>query len=279
VKFSVVIVDYASWPFTLRCLESLYQTGYAGFEVVIVDNDQAEPPELPPAVNLIRNKKNLGFARACNQGISASRGDLVVLVNPDTIVEGDFFQRVQSFFDENPAAGVAGPRVLDADGSLQLSARKDVSMISGLLGRTSVLTRLFPENSLVKRQFPAVNAQDRPVAVDWVSGACMTIRRATLDEVGLLDERFFMYFEDTDLCRRVREAGWSVYYLPQIEVAHQAGRSTRSRPCAIWRLHKSAFLYHRKHGDHGPLNLYSLIVLLGLSGRALAKLLLAGRRS
>jgi N-acetylglucosaminyl-diphospho-decaprenol L-rhamnosyltransferase len=279
VKFSVVIVNYASWPLTLGCLESLYQTGYAGFEIVIVDNDQAEPPELSPTVNLIRNKKNLGFARACNQGISASRGDLVVLVNPDTIVEEDFFQRVQSFFDENPAAGVAGPRVLDADGSLQLSARKDVSIISGLLGRTSLLTRLFLGSSLVKRQFPAVSAQDRPVAVDWVSGACMTIRRATLDDVGLLDERFFMYFEDTDLCRRVREAGWSVYYIPQIEVAHQAGSSTRSRPRAIWRLHKSAFLYHRKHGDHGPLNLYSLIVLLGLSGRALAKLLLAGRRS
>ena len=81
-----------------------------------------------------------------------------------------------------------------------------------------------------------------------------------------------MYFEDADLCRRVREAGWSVYYLPQVEVVHHAGGSTDSRPRAIWALHKSAFLYHRKHGAHGPLNLYSLLVLLGLSGRALAKL-------
>ena len=106
----------------------------------------------------------------------------------------------------------------------------------------------------------------------------MALRRRVVQEIGLLDERFFMYFEDADLCRRAREAGWSVYYLPRVEVTHQAGGSTRSRPRAIWRLHKSAFIYHRKHGDHGPLNLYSLLVLIGLSGRALAKLLLAGRR-
>src|SRR5215210_5846918 len=281
MKFSVVIVNYASWPLTLRCVASFYATGYEDFEGVIVDTDRPEAPELPYPARVIRNKQNLGFARACNQGISASEGDLVVLVNPDTVVERDFFRRMESFLDENPAAGAAGPRILDPDGSLQLSARKDVSMVSGFLGRTSVLTRLFPESSLVKSQFPAVTARDRPVAVDWVSGACMFVRRKTLDEVGPLDERFFMYFEDTDLCQRIRGAGWAVYYLPQVKVAHQAGSSTRSRLCAIWRLHKSAFLYHRKHGAHGPFNLYSILVLLGLSGRALAKLVasLAGGRS
>jgi N-acetylglucosaminyl-diphospho-decaprenol L-rhamnosyltransferase len=107
----------------------------------------------------------------------------------------------------------------------------------------------------------------------------MAVRRRVLEEIGPLDERFFMYFEDADLCRRAREAGWSVYYLPHIEITHGAGGSTRSRPRAIWRLHKSAFLYHRKHGDHGPLNFYSILVLLGLAGRALAKLGLSLVRS
>jgi N-acetylglucosaminyl-diphospho-decaprenol L-rhamnosyltransferase len=278
MKFSVVIVNYASWPLTLRCVKSLYATGYEGFEVVIVDNDTPEPPELPHPARVIHNEQNLGFARACNQGISASEGDLVVLINPDALVEKDFFRRLEAFFEESPAVGVAGPRVLDADGRVQLTARRELSMISGLLGRTSLLTRLFPSSTLVKKQFPAVTELTGPTAVDWVSGACMVVRRRALDEVGLLDERFFMYFEDADLCRRVREAGWFVYYLPGIEVTHQAGGSTRSRPRAVWRLHKSAFLYHRKHGAHGPLNLYSLLVLLGLSARALAKLLLAGRR-
>jgi GT2 family glycosyltransferase len=272
MKFSVVIVNYASWPLTLRCVESLYATDYEDFEVVIVDNDRPEPPEIPHPARVIRNRVNLGFARACNQGISASSGDLLVLVNPDALVERDFFGRIEAFFDVNPAAGVAGPRVLDTDGRVQLSARRELSMVSGLLGRTSLLTRLFPSSTLVKKQFPAVTELTGPTAVDWVSGACMIVRRSALEEVGPLDERFFMYFEDADLCRSVREAGWSVYYLPEIEVTHQAGGGTRSRPHAIWRLHKSAFLYHRKHGAHGPFNLYSLLVLLGLSVRALAKL-------
>jgi GT2 family glycosyltransferase len=253
-------------------VESLYATDYEDFEVVIVDNDRPEPPEIPHPARVIRNRENLGFARACNQGISASSGDLLVLVNPDALVERDFFGRIEAFFEVNPAAGVAGPRVLDTDGRVQLSARRELSMVSGLLGRTSLLTRLFPSSTLVKKQFPAVTELTGPTAVDWVSGACMIVRRSALEEVGPLDERFFMYFEDADLCRSVREAGWSVYYLPEIEVTHQAGGGTRSRPHAIWRLHKSAFLYHRKHGAHGPFNLYSLLVLLGLSVRALAKL-------
>jgi N-acetylglucosaminyl-diphospho-decaprenol L-rhamnosyltransferase len=272
VKFSVVIVNYASWPLTVRCVESLYATGYGDFEVVIVDNDLPEPPAFPHPARVIRNPRNVGFARACNQGIAASEGDVVVLANPDTVVQQDFFQRVEDFFDENPSVGVAGPKVLNPDGSLQLTARRELSMMSGILGRTSFLARLFPKSSLVKNQFPAVTELTLPTAVDWVAGACMVIRRRTLAEIGTLDERFFMYFEDADLCRRVREATWLVYYLPEVEVVHKSGGSSPSRPRAIWDLHKSAFLYHRKHGAHGLLNLYSLLVLLGLAARALTKL-------
>jgi N-acetylglucosaminyl-diphospho-decaprenol L-rhamnosyltransferase len=275
LKFSVLIVNYASWPLTVRCVESLYQTGYEDLEVVVVDNDCVEPPELPPGVRLIRNPENLGFARASNRGIAATSGDLVVLINPDSLVEGGFFEKVGAFFGENPSVGIAGPRILDEDGELQLSARREISPVSGLLGRTSLLTRLFPKSSLVKRQFPAVTSLEAPTNVDWVSGACMVLRRSAVEQVGAFDERFFMYFEDADLCRRAREADWSVSYLPHVEVVHETGGSSRSRPKAIWLLHKSAFLYHRKHGAHGPLNLYSLLVLLGLSARALAKLIVS----
>jgi GT2 family glycosyltransferase len=100
----------------------------------------------------------------------------------------------------------------------------------------------------------------------------MVIRGDTLREIGRLDERFFMYFEDADLCRRARAAGWLVYYLPHIEIIHQTGASSRSKPRAIWLLHKSAFLYHRKHGAHGPVGLFSAVVLAGLTLRAFAKL-------
>ena len=275
MKFSVLIVNYDSWPYTLRCIDSLCATGYKDFEVVIVDNEGGAVPEIPRPVHLIRNSENVGFARACNQGISASYGEYVVFMNPDAIVKKDFFEGLNKFFGESPKVGVAGPRIVDGNGNLQLSARKELSFVSGLVGRTSLLTRLFPKSLLVKRFFPAVGL-DSPTAVDWVSGACMIVRRRILEQIGPMDERFFMYFEDADLCRRAREAGWLVYYLPQVEVLHHTGASSRShlhaRLKAIWNLHKSAFLYHRKYGSHGPLQLYSLLTLLGLCIRGLVKL-------
>jgi N-acetylglucosaminyl-diphospho-decaprenol L-rhamnosyltransferase len=195
-----------------------------------------------------------------------------MFINPDTLVEGDFFESLEKFLDENPRAGVAGPMIVDAEGDVQLTARKELSFVSGFLGRTSLLTRLFPKNPLVKRLFPAAEMLTGPAVVDWISGTCMTVRRQTLDEIGPMDERFFMYFEDADLCRRAQGASWLVYYLPQVKVLHHSGVSSRNRPRAIWDLHKSAFLYHRKHGSHGPLGLYSILTLVGLVGRALVKL-------
>ena len=272
MKFSVVTVNYRSWSYTLRCIDSLYRTGYADFEVVIVDNDQAVPPQIPHPVRLIRNRQNVGFARACNQGSVASRCENVMFLNPDTIVEAGFFESLEKFLDENPGAGVAGPRILDTEGKIQLTARKELNFVSGFLGRTSLLTRLFPKNPLVKRLFPAAEKLVGPTVVDWISGTCMIVRRRTLEEIGPMDERFFMYFEDADLCRRAREAGWLVYYLPQTEIFHHSGASSRNRPRAIWDLHKSAFLYHRKYGPQGPLGLYSLLTLVGLVGRGLTQL-------
>lgn len=278
MKFSVVVVNYQSWPHTLRCVEALLATGYESFEVVVVDNEGGPAPKLPPRTRLIRNPENLGFAHACNQGIAATGGEYVVLINPDTLVEKDFFDDFEAFFAANPGTGIAGPRVIDADGETQLSARKELSFVSGLLGRTSLLTRLLPKSTMVKDMFPAAGELGASTEVDWVSGACMVVRRRTLEEIGVLDERFFMYFEDADLCRRSREAGWSVYYLPRLEVLHLTGASSHSKLTAVWRLHKSAFLYHRKYGPHGPLSLYSTLVFLGLCLRGLAKTLEAVSR-
>ena len=276
MKFSAVIVNYDSWPHTLRCVDSLLRTGYEDLEILVVDNEGGPPPGLPGAAALIQNPVNEGFARACNQGIEASDGDCVILINPDTLVEQDFLDLLKDFFDAEPDAGIAGPRIIDADGRLQLSARREISFISGVLGRTSFLTRLFPESRAVRRMFPAAEASNGPGngpgSIDWVSGACLAVRRSVLEEIGVLDGRFFMYFEDADLCRRSREAGYPVYYLPHIEVLHLTGASSRSKARAIWRLHKSAFLYHRKHGPHGPVGLYSGLVLLGLTVRALLRL-------
>ena len=172
----------------MRCIESLYETGYEDFEVVIVDNDQERtPPEITHPVRLIRSPENVGFARACNRGILASSGEYIVLINPDTLVEKDFFESLEELLDQDPGAGVAGPRIVDGEGNLQLSARKELSLVSGLLGRTSLLTRLFPKNPLVRRLFPATQKLSGPTVVDWVSGACMIIRRQTIEQIGPMD--------------------------------------------------------------------------------------------
>lgn len=272
MKFSVVLVNYRSWPLTLRCIESLTRTDYEDFEVLVVDNEGGTAPKLPRQTRLIQNPDNLGFARACNAGISYSDGKFIVLINPDATVREDFFTRLECFLHRSPETGVIGPKVLDGDGSVQLSARQEISFVSGVLGRTSFLTRLLPESEAVRRLFPAAASPDKPTEVDWVSGACMVLRGAMLEKIGNLDPRFFMYFEDADLCRRARSAGWRVFYLPEVTVTHEAGGSSRSSLKAVWRLHKSAFLYHRKHGPRGPLGLYSIPVLAGLTLRAVVKL-------
>ncbi|CAN5695958.1 glycosyltransferase family 2 protein [soil metagenome] len=275
MRFSVVLVNYESWPLTLRCLESIAATGYEDFEVVVVDNEGKEggpAPDLPPTARVIRNPTNVGFARACNTGIADSGGEYLILINPDTTVEPEFFSHLERFLENKTDVGIVGPKILDTDGAVQLSARREVGFVSGVFGRTSFLTRLFPDSAVVRRLFPAVGSPQKPTEVDWVSGACMVVRKAMLEEIGGMDPRFFMYFEDGDLCRRARAAGLRVLYLPEVEVTHEAGGSSRSSLEAVWRLHKSAFLYHRKHGPRGPLGLYSIPVLAGLSARALAKL-------
>lgn len=272
MRFSAVIVNYASWPLTLGCIASLRAAGGDEAEVLVVDNGGGDPPELPPGVRLIRNARNEGFARACNRGIAASGGEILLLINPDARVLPGFFERAARLFAADPRLGIAGPRITGEDGKLQLSARREITLASGLVGRTSLLTRLLPGSRLVREEFPASADPSRPAEVDWVSGACMLVRRRALEEAGPLDERFFMYFEDADLCRRVRMRGWRVRYEPELEAVHSAGGSSHDRPRAVWLLHKSAFLYHRKHGPRGPFGLLDLLVLFGLVARALAKL-------
>lgn len=279
MRFSVIIVNYHSWPLTLACVASLRATGRDDVEILVVDNDTEAVPDLPAGVHLVRNGENLGLTKAWNRVIPKTAGDLVVLLNPDTVVEEDFFDRVEAFFEGEPLAGVVGPRILNADGELQLSARREISPLSGVLGRTSLLTRLFPKSPLVRNQFPALEDLSGPIEVDWVSGACMVVTRAALERILPFDERFFLYFEDTDLCRRAREAGHPVFYLPGVEVLHQTGGSSRSKPRAIWLLHKSAFLYHRKHSPHGPLGLYSFLTLVGLASRASMRLAISLAKS
>jgi hypothetical protein len=167
----------------------------------------------------------------------------VVLINPDAFIENDFFTKILVYMQNNLSIGILGPKVLDYDGTVQGSARAFPNLLTGFFGRNSYLTKMFPNNPISRANILNLShPKDQSMEVDWVSGACMVIRKEALIRTGHLDERFFMYWEDADLCRRMWENGWKVVYYPKAVVHHQVGQSSRTHPyLTIMHFHKSAF--------------------------------------
>jgi hypothetical protein len=163
-------------------------------------------------------------------------------------------------------AAVAGPRLLNPDGTVQGSARRDPSALTALFGRSAPLTLLFPNNPLSQRELPALSiAGDAPVDVDWLSGACLLVRRTAWEQVGLLDERFFLFWEDADWCLRFRRYGWRVCYVPSAAGTHVIGVSrARRRLGAVLDFHVSAYRYYRKHRLPSVLHPLTMLVGAGL---------------
>ena len=192
-----------------------------------------------PAVTLIANTENLGFARANNQGIRASQGRYVVLLNSDTVVPPGALEALVAFMDAHPEAGVVGPRLLRPDGTPQPYAFGGDPTLGYLLRRGV--------NRLLFRRPLHDWATDAIQEVDWVSGACLMARRAAIDQAGLLDETIFMYFEDNDWCLRIRQAGWKVYYNPQAAITHIGGQSLAQNPAARRAYGDSLRYFYAKH--------------------------------
>lgn len=260
---------------TLRlCLAALF-AGESGVpaQVILVDNASTDGSlagliEAYPTLEIIRNAGNVGFARAVNQGFRTVRGQFAFLLNPDVILQPSAVGRLTEFMASHPRAGVAGPRLLDRDGTVQGSARRDPSVWTALFGRSAPVTRLLPNNPVSRRELPALwVTDDVPVEVDWLSGACLVARRAAWEEVGLLDERFFLFWEDADWCLRFRRAGWGVYYVPTAGGTHLVGISRASRRLGSVRdFHVSAYRYYRKHRAARALHPLMLLVGAGLLG-------------
>ena len=200
-----------------------------------------------PQIKLIANKANRGFAAGHNQAIGASSGRHVLLLNADTIVQEGALETLTKIMDALPRAAVAGPRLLNADGSIQYSCRRFPRFATGLF-RKAPLGRLLPDNRFNREYLMLSWDHSTMRQVDWVSGAAFLLRRSALDEIGLLDEDYFMYCEDVDWCYRARRAGWEVWYIPQAVVAHIHGRSTDQRPFAMsYQFHRSMARFYRKH--------------------------------
>lgn len=225
----VVIVSYNTRQLLDHCLRSLPAACH-GIKVLtyVVDNasrdGSAEMVEREhPAVRLIRNSDNKGFAHANNAALGQCSGRYVVLLNPDTIVRPGALSRLVQFMDETPSAGYCGPKLLNEDGSLQPSARRFPTVLSAAYAILDLQRRRPLSRHTLEMH--AVLDLTGPAPVDWMTGACLLVRRAAIDQVGLLDDGYFMYFEETDWCRRMARAGWQGWYVPDAEVVHFGGRS------------------------------------------------------
>lgn len=280
---SVVLVNYRTDEPLAECLGSLAKTaGGLTLEIIVVDNGGTLRPagfrERFPGVELIENRENVGFARASNQGIRRARGRHVLLLNPDTLVHEGAVQAMVHYLDAHPAIGAVGARLLDPDGTLQYSCRRFPGYFTIFFGRYALLSRLLPGNA-ASRDYLYLDWDHLGVReVDWVSGACLMVRRAVIEEVGPFDEGYFLFVEDMDWCRRIRDAGWSVVYLPDAVVTHAIGVSRGPvPPRVVWARHRGMLRYVRKH-FRPPWPVLALVAT-GLGVRAACLLLANGVRS
>jgi GT2 family glycosyltransferase len=231
-KLSIIIVSYNSLNFLKDCLDSINNNEPSeSFKITVVDNASSDGTiealqKGYPRIKLIENDRNEGFAAANNKAIKSLNSEYILLINSDCQVYAKSIDRLLEFADANKDAGIAGPRIVNSDGSVQFSCRKFPSFFDA--GMHSILTNIAPNNPFSRRYKLADINRDEISKVDWVSGSCMLIRRDALNETGLMDEKYFMYVEDTDLCYQMWKKGWKVYYFPGSEILHHIGGSTKN---------------------------------------------------
>jgi GT2 family glycosyltransferase len=274
IDLSIIIVNWNTRDLLCQCLRSIQETADGiAYEIVVVDNGSADGSlpavrEAFPLVQLIANAENLGFARANNQGIRASRGRHVLLLNSDTLVRPGALAALVGFLEQHSDVGIVGPELLNRDGSVQLSWAAFPTLWSELSGK----------NIRARRRRPARDGREA-YSVDWIGGACLLIRRAAIEQIGLLDERFFMYSEETDWCFRAWEQGWQVCYYTAARVVHFGGQSSRRASARMKaQLYRSKLLFMAKHYGALPAASLGLLLQLLFVSRALRAWLLSAVR-
>jgi GT2 family glycosyltransferase len=275
---SAILVNYNAGDELRRALQSIAEEMRGRpWEAFVVDNASIDgsgaiASEFAPQATMVANDKNVGFARAVNQGLARACADHVLIMNPDCRLVAGAVDTLIAEIGRHDACAIVGPRILNPDGSVQGSARGDPDMLTGLFGRTAFLGRLLPKLAIARRNVvsdAAIRSGHDSVVVDWLSGACMLARRDALLRVNGFDERYFLYWEDADLCRRLRQAGYHVRYVPGATAVHRVGHSSKTvRAAAIRAFHESAYLYYVTHNAPRKLQ----------PKRALAKMILSGRQ-
>jgi len=253
MDITVIIVSWNVKDFLRRCLESIYRFARdIEFEVFVVDNNSSDGSGAMvkaefPQVNLIANKENYGFSKANNQALIRSRGRYILFLNPDTELVDNSLKAMAGFMETHPDASAMGCRLIYPDGSLQSSCRHFPSFFTDLM-ENLWLEWIFPRNPFFNYYHMGSWRHDTVRSVDVPYGACLLVRRNTIEDVGLMDERFFMYYDEIDLCYRIKKRGGKIYFTPDIKVLHRLNRSSSQVPSETGRYkYRSKLLYFEKH--------------------------------
>jgi GT2 family glycosyltransferase len=260
MDLSIIIVNWNVKELLRCCLHSILAAHQAApdlaLEIIIVDSASGDgSPQMVqaefPQVRLIASDRNLGYAGGNNTGAAAAQGRYLFLLNPDTVVQPDALSRLVQYMDAHPTVGAVGPQLLWPDGEVQ-SSRRRLPTLGSLFWESTLLGQWFPHNRYIAAYTMAGVAPDHVQPVDWLMGAALFIRRETWLRVGPLEEAFFMYFEETDWCRRCRAAGWQIHYLPEARLIHYEGKSSEQVLAdRTLRFQRSKLRYTRKYFGPG----------------------------
>lgn len=281
-ELSICILTLNSVEYIRKCLKSIQQfPPDGGYEILVADNgsNDGTVPMLQheyPAVKIILNKENLGFTKPNNQMLRQAKGNFLLLLNPDTLLTEDCFNPQLDFLKANPDVGISIPKVLNADGSFQKQSRRGEATPIEVIGYFFRLGKLFPKNKPLNGYLVSWLPENEVAEVKAVSGSCMFIRRETWEQVGDFDERFFAYQEDSDYCRRARQKGWKIMYVPISHIIHYGGEGgSKAQPIkSIYQWHRSYFLYYRKHFAKGHFFLFNWFYYLLMAAKLALALLI-----
>jgi GT2 family glycosyltransferase/lipopolysaccharide/colanic/teichoic acid biosynthesis glycosyltransferase len=275
IKISVVIVSYNVRDFLLHSLQSINKAlEKVTFEIIVVDNSSVDGSAQAvrkyfPIVDVIENDLNTGFSAANNVGIQKASGEYIVLINPDTLVQEDTFLKLIEFMDKTLDAGGATCKILNPDGTFSIDSRHSVPKPSTALWKFLGLNRLFPKNKIFGRYNLTYLNPDETYPVDAISGSFMFLRKKAMDEIGLMDEDYFMYCEDIDYCYRLNISGWKIYYVPESSIIHYKGESTKKTDVDyVINFNKSLYLFYKKHFHKKSFFAFSWLIIAGAILRA-----------
>jgi hypothetical protein len=267
IDLSIIIVSWNVRGLLAACLRSIDAgRGELDLEVIVVDSGSSDDTpamiaEDFPWVRLLARTDNVGFPKGNNIGLSAARGRLLLLLNPDTEVSGDALPLMAELMDSNQDVGIVGGQLLNPDGSVQSSRRRFPTLASAIFESTW-FQPLAPRKTM-NRYYMADLPDDEVADVDWLVGACLMTRREVLEDVGLLDEAYFMYSEELDWCRRIKEAGWRIVYLPGAKIVHHVGKSSEQAETERHiNFQRAKLRYFRKFHSRFETALLRIILLL-----------------